>query len=80
MPEKINLKISAGQTSLKHKRALSLGQAIGMIKNKNYPSKIEDELIKNISRRPSNTYDKFLSNIGTHIEKIRGKQDGKDQD
>ncbi|RDJ35250.1 MAG: hypothetical protein DWQ19_10575 [Crenarchaeota archaeon] len=77
MPEKINLRLSLGKNQKKKpENFISLSQAINKIKGKNYPAEIEEALIKKMSRQPSNTFEKFLKNINTHIGKIK---DGKDK-
>jgi hypothetical protein len=80
MPENINFKVTAGHDNMKHRSNLTMPQAVELIKGKKYPAELEAELIKNLQRQPSNTYEKFLKSIGKQIAKIqKGKNDGKDK-
>lgn len=58
---------------------LTLQQATDLIKSKEYPAEIEADLIKNIRKQPSNTYEKFLKNIGKYINKSQKDKHGQDK-
>lgn len=76
--EKLNLNIGIpGGDFSGSKNILTLAKAISLIKLKNYPKEIEDSLIKEISKKPSSTFDNFLKNISTHMLKIQNKKNKK---
>ena len=60
-----------GRNSDETRQPMTLREAIILIKAKNYPKDTEEELIKAVSRQPTNTYEKFLQNIHTHLRRIQ---------
>lgn len=78
MPENINLNLTVGNDKMRPRPLLTLQQATDLIKSKEYPAEIEADLIKNIRKQPSNTYEKFLKNIGKYINKSQKDKHGKD--
>lgn len=77
--EKLNLNIGIpGGEFGRSKNVLTLAKAISLIKLKSYPKEIEDSLIKEISKKPSSTFENFLKNLNTHMLKIQNKKNKKD--
>ncbi len=71
MPEQFRFNVSVpGKSAINSVPKLSLGKAIDLIKLKGYVPDLEAQLIKAITKLPSNTYEGFFQEIDRHINKI----------
>jgi len=76
MPERLRFNISMpGKNSVNSRPPLSLAKAIDLIKQKKYNDEMEANIIKAISKQPSNTYEAFLTDINKHIDRINKQKD-----
>lgn len=69
MPEKINLRINGG--NIHKKTPLTLKKLTQLIKDKNYPSTIEAQLIKMAADMPLQDYSIFAKNIYKYLKQCQ---------
>lgn len=76
MSERLNIKVGAiGARPSSHiKKTMTLKDAINLIKQKQYPENIENNLIEMLKKRPSNTYEHFFKNIYTHLKRLENEK------
>lgn len=75
MVDKINFKISVPGKSESHSfNPMTFETAKKLIYGKKYPKDIEDALIKILSKRPNNSYEKFFKDIYIHLNRIQNSK------
>jgi hypothetical protein len=53
------------------KKKINFDTAKRLIEAKNYPPEVTAELLKKLAKYPSSTYEKFLSDIGKHLNEVQ---------
>lgn len=75
MPESINIQVSGPNPRKNNGRTLLFNQAVKIIKQRKLAPKVEQVLLKELEKQPSDTYQNFIDNLHVYIAKT--KNDGK---
>jgi len=71
MPEKMNVQVSNPNKKTLFVKPLPYATLVRWIKNQDYDTHIEEELVKEISKYSSGAYKHFQKNIVNHVARIQ---------